>query len=63
MDLHGLTWTDTFIHAQEGMNKIPDQGAATRLPWMFIGSNYGRKTVCVGPCGSMAKKSAGLKFD
>jgi len=42
MDPHGLTWTDTFIHARQGMNKIPDQGAATGLPWMFIGPNYGR---------------------
>ena len=24
MDPHGLTWTNTFIHAQPGMNKAPD---------------------------------------
>ena len=24
MDTHGLTWTNTFIHARSGMNKTPD---------------------------------------
>jgi len=24
MDAHGLTWTNTFIHARRGMNKTPD---------------------------------------
>ena len=24
MDTHGLTWTNTFIHARQGMNKTPD---------------------------------------
>ena len=31
MDTHGLTWTNTFIHARLGMNKAPDAfGMTTR---------------------------------
>ena len=50
MDTHGLTWTNTFIHARPGMNKTPDafgmtiynQEAAIELPRMFIGHSHGR---------------------
>ena len=49
MDTHGLTWTNTFIHARLGMKKTPDtfgitiynQETAVELPEVFIGSNYG----------------------
>ena len=65
MDTHGLTLTNTFIHAQLGMNKTPDafgmkiynQKTAIGLFEVFIGPNHGRETVCVGLCGSVAKKS------
>ena len=63
MDTHGLTWTNTFIHARPGMNKTPDAfgmtiynpEAAIVLPLVFIRPNQGRKTVRVSPCESVAK--------
>ena len=50
MDTHGLTWTNTFIHARRGMNKTPDafgmtiysQETAIGLSEVFIGPNQGR---------------------
>ena len=50
MDTHGLTWTNTFIHARPGMNKTPDafgmiiynQETAIWLPEVFIGYSQGR---------------------
>ena len=50
MDTHGLTWTNTFIHARPGMNKTPDafgmkihkQETVIGLPEVFIGLNQGR---------------------